>query len=60
MKAKLKVPRRLSNKKYPGVATRLKKTRKIPESSVLVGFCRSKSSKKVSQILVSFWKLELA
>jgi putative transposase len=55
MKAKLKVPRRLSNKKDPGVASELKKTRKIPASSVLVGFGRSKSSKKGSQILVSYY-----
>jgi len=53
MKAKLKVPRRSSNKKDPGVALLFKKTRKIPESSVLVGLCRSKSSEKGSQILVS-------
>jgi transposase len=52
MKAKLKVLRCLSNKKDAGVASELKKTRKIPESSVLVGFCRFKSSKKGSQILV--------
>ena len=54
MKAKLKVPRRLSNKKYPAAAIELKKkTRKIAESIVLVGFYRSKSRKKGSQILVS-------
>jgi putative transposase len=37
MKAKLKVPRRLSNQKYPVAAIELKKTRKIAESCLLVG-----------------------
>jgi hypothetical protein len=53
MKANLKVLSCLSNKKDAGVASELKKTRKIPESSVLVGFCRSQSTKKGYQILVS-------
>ena len=53
MKAKLKVPMRLSNKKDPGVASEFKKTKKNSESSIMVGFCRFKSSKKSSQILVS-------
>jgi hypothetical protein len=37
MKAKLKVLRRLSNKKDPAAAIELKKTRKIAESCLLVG-----------------------
>jgi hypothetical protein len=37
MKAKLKVPRRLSNKKDPVAAIEFKKTRKIAESRLLVG-----------------------
>jgi putative transposase len=53
MKAKLKVPRLLSNKKDPAAPIEFKKTRKISESSVLAGFCRSKSSKKGFQVLVS-------
>jgi putative transposase len=53
MKAKLKVPRRLSNKKDPAAAIEFKKTRKISESIVLAGFCRPKSSKEGFQVFVS-------
>jgi hypothetical protein len=37
MKAKLKVPRRLSSKKEPAAAIEFKKTIKIAESGLLVG-----------------------
>jgi hypothetical protein len=37
MKAKLKVPRRLSNKKDPAAAIELKKTIKIAETCLMVG-----------------------
>ena len=53
MKAKLKVPRRVSNKKDELVALEFKKTRKIAASSLVVGVCHPQESKKWSQVLVS-------
>jgi hypothetical protein len=53
MKAKLKVPRRVSNKKDELVALEFKKTRKIAASSLLVRVCYPQESKKWSQVLVS-------
>lgn len=53
MKAKLKVPEPLSNKKDELAAREFKKTIKITKSILLVGVCHPQSLKKKSQILVS-------
>jgi hypothetical protein len=53
MKAKLKVPRRCSNKKDASAAIELKKTKKFAQNSFVVRVYHPKSSKKRTQILVS-------
>jgi putative transposase len=53
MKTKLKVPRRVSNKKDDLAAIELKKTRKIAASTLVVGVCHPQKSKKWSLVLVS-------
>jgi hypothetical protein len=53
MKAKLKVPRRMSNKEDELVALDFLKTRKIPASSLLVRVRYPQESKKSSQVFVS-------
>jgi hypothetical protein len=60
MKAKLKVPRHWSKKKMLQQLSSLKKTKKFAQNSSVVRVYHPKSSKKRTQILVSFWKLDLA
>jgi putative transposase len=54
MKAKLKVPRRCSNKKDASAAIELKKkTKKITKSRLVVGVYKPQTSRKWAEILVS-------